>query len=331
MEKFFPFTDEPGSSVGALGEIRLIERIRAAFENISPPPPRGIGDDCAVLPAIPENFPSVVAGTPKRIVTTDSLIFSKHFDETVSPEDAGKKLVRRNVSDIAATGGVPADAVLALVMSGNVSVAWFDRFLNGIAAACAECGTELSGGDIASAPVSPLFSATLALTGFTENPLLRSGAGEGDFLFVTGTLGGSILKKHYAFRPRIAEGRFLAALPAGTVRACIDVTDGLLKDHAALLPAGTHAEFDFSALPISDDALALGGDVIRRVFCDGEDYELLIAVAETQANDFEKIWRERFPETRISRIAEIVSGTENPALLHRLREARAYEHFRSGL
>lgn len=331
MEKHFPFTETPENSVGALGEIKLIARIREAFREISPPAPRGIGDDCAVLPAVPESFSAEVSGAlPQRLVTTDSVIFSKHFDETVSPENAGAKLIRRNVSDIAATGGVPADAVLAFVMSGDVSAAWFKRFLSGIAGACIECGVELSGGDIASAPGKNFFSSTLALTGFSENPLLRTGACEGDFLYVTGTLGGSILKKHFDFRPRIAEGRFLAALAPETVHACIDVTDGLLKDHSALLPAGTHAEFDFRAIPISDDARTLGGNLIQRAFCDGEDYELLIAVAETQADFFEKTWRENFSQTRISRIAKIVSGGDNPELFRHLANARAYEHFLNG-
>lgn len=320
-----PFSENPAETVSALGEISLIARIRETLGGVSPKAPRGIGDDCAVLPAVPAgNF----AGTPQRLVTTDSLIFGKHFDGNVSPEDAGRKLIRRNASDIAAMGGVPADAVLALVMSGDVSAEWFARFVRGIADACRRLGIELSGGDLASAPCGKFFSATLALTGFAERPLLRIGAREGDFLFVTGTLGGSLLKKHFDFRPRIDEGHFLAAQPAGTVRACIDLTDGLLKDHAALLPAGTHADFDFAALPISEDAEKLGGDPIRRAFCDGEDYELLFAVAGTRADAFEKRWRERFPDVRLSRVARISSGTENPELAARLAGARAYEHFR---
>ncbi|MBQ9759415.1 MAG: thiamine-monophosphate kinase, partial [Opitutales bacterium] len=101
-KKYFPFTEDAAAGIAALGEIKIIERIRDAFDKISPPAPRGIGDDCAVLPAVPESFPAQTVGTPKRLVTTDSVIFSKHFDESVSPEDAGKKLIRRNVSDIAA-------------------------------------------------------------------------------------------------------------------------------------------------------------------------------------------------------------------------------------
>lgn len=319
-----PFSENSAGTVGALGEPKILDRVRAAFAEISPPAPRGIGDDCAVLPAVPAG---IFAGTPHRLATTDSVVFGKHFDASVSPENAGRKLVRRNASDVAATGGVPADALLALVMSGDVSAAWFDGFLRGVAEACAECGIELVGGDAASAPAPRFFSATLALTGFAERPLARTGARLGDALFVTGTLGGSLLGKHFAFRPRLAEGRFLAAQPAGTVRACIDLSDGLMKDHAALLPAGTHAEFDFDALPVSDAAGTLGGDPIRRAFGDGEDYELLFAVAETEADALEKRWRERFPDVRLTRIARIAAGTENPELARRVPDARGYEHF----
>lgn len=316
------------NTVGALGELKIIENIRRIFEKISPLSPRGIGDDCAVLPISPEKN-SLAQKPLSRLATTDSLIFGKHFDEKISPENAGKKLTKRNASDIAAMGGTPSDALLAFVMSNDVSAEWFEKFLVGVAEACEGYDIELSGGDVASAPSARFFSATLALTGFAENPLLRTGAGLGDALFVTGTLGGSILKKHFDFSPRIAEGKFLASLPVGMIRACIDITDGLLKDHAALLPAGTHAEFDFPAIPISSDALALGGNTIEHAFCDGEDYELLFAVAENFEKDFLARWRERFPETPISRIARIAKGAENPSLVARLgNNAHAYEHFR---
>lgn len=320
-----PFTQNPDESVSTLGEIKIINRIRSAFEKITSPAPRGMGDDCAVLPIRSD------AGTrtrpQHRLVTTDSLIFAKHFDETVSPENAGKKLVRRNASDIAAMGGVPSDAVLSFIMSGDISTTWLDAFLHGIAEACEECKIELCGGDVASAPGSRFFAANLSLTGFAESPLLRTGALEGDFLFVTGTLGGSILKKHFDFRPRLTEGNFLATLPSGIVRSCIDVTDGLLKDHAALLPPNTHAEFDFEALPIADDAKKLGGNLTRRAFCDGEDYELLFAIAGIRADYFESLWDTRFPDTKLTRIAKIVAGTANPSLSKHLADAHAYEHF----
>lgn len=180
-------------------------------------------------------------------MTTDSVIFSTHFDASVSPQAAGAKLIKRNASDIAAMGGVPADAVLSLVMSRDIKIEWLEQFYAGMAQACAGLGIELAGGDVASAPAgTQIFIATLTLTGFCENePLLRTGAQIGDVVFVTGTLGGSIEKKHFAFTPRLKEGEFLASFPREKIRACMDITDGLAKDLREIVPANAHIEFDF--------------------------------------------------------------------------------------
>ncbi len=304
-----PFTTEASASIGALGEVGLLREIArwlAPFPRVVRPAPRGIGDDCAVLPN--------EHGAAQRLVTTDSVIFSKHFDASVSPQDAGAKLIRRNASDIAAMGGVPSDAVLSLVMSRDVEITWLKDFYAGMAQACDVLGIELAGGDLASAPAgSPLFIATLALTGFCDGvPLLRTGAGGGDAIFVTGSLGGTILSKHFAFEPRLAEGRFLASFLREKVRACMDITDGLSKDLKALIPAGMHAEFDWAAIPVSAAAQKLSGGnrelAITHAFCDGEDYELVFCVAPDFEADFTALWRERFPQTPLTRIGRIVSG-----------------------
>ena len=309
MSNRYPFTAEASASIGALGEVVLLREIArwlAPFPRVAHPAPRGIGDDCAVL--------SNEHGAAQRLVTTDSVIFSKHFDASVSPQDAGAKLIKRNASDIAAMGGVPSDAVLSLVMSRDVELAWLKNFYAGMAQACDALGIELAGGDLASAPSgSPLFIATLALTGFCgEAPLLRTGAEAGDAIFVTGSLGGTILNKHFAFEPRLAEGRFLASFPREKVRACMDITDGLAKDLKALIPAGMHAEFDWAAIPVSEAVQKLSGGnrelALKHAFCDGEDYELVFCVAPDFEADFTALWRERFPQTPLTRIGRIASG-----------------------
>ncbi|MGN0834522.1 MAG: thiamine-monophosphate kinase [Candidatus Spyradosoma sp.] len=321
----FPFADDAGagSTVGALGETALLREIAArlaAFPRVSRPAPRGIGDDCAVFPN--------EHGNARRLTTADSVIFSRHFDESVSARDAGAKLIRRNVSDVAAMGGEPADAVISLIMSRDVRAAWLAEFYEGAARACDALGVELAGGDVASAPAGTrLFAATLALTGFCAGePLTRTGARVGDAVCVTGTLGGSLRRKHYAFEPRVREGAFLAAFPRDRVRACIDVTDGAAKDLPAIVPAGAHAEIDFAAVPVSADALALsGGDAdaaLRRAFCDGEDYELLFCVAPDFEAELFARWRERFPETPLTRIGRIAAGAPAGPLF-----SGGYEHF----
>lgn len=322
-----PFARNAAASIGALGETALLREIAswlAPFPRVARPAPRGIGDDCAVFPH--------EYGDAQRVVTTDSVIFSMHFDESVSPKDAGAKLIKRNASDIAAMGGVPADAVLSLVMSRDIEVDWLKDFYTGMAQACDALGIELAGGDLASAPAGVrLFVATLTLTGFCEDePLLRTGAQVGDSVWVTGTLGGTILKKHFAFEPRLAEGRFLAAFPREKVRGCIDITDGLAKDLKAILPAGTHVDFDFPAIPVSEDArLLANGDpteALRHAFCDGEDYELLFCVAADFEATFSALWRERFPQTVPTRIGRIADGTA--ALPQFGKPGNGYEHFR---
>lgn len=322
----FPFTQNPDASIGALGEVALLKKIAAwlkPFPQVARPAPRGIGDDCAVFPN--------EHGNARRLVTVDSVIFSKHFDESVSPENAGAKLIKRNASDIAAMGGVPADAVLSLVMSRDIKIAWLKNFYAGIAQSCETLGIELAGGDLASAPAgTQIFIATLSLSGFCDRePLLRTGAQIGDSVFVTGTLGGSILTKHFAFEPRLAEGQFLAQFSREEVRACMDITDGLAKDLNEIVPANAHIAFDFPAIPVSEDAQKLAGGnrerALKHAFCDGEDYELVFCAAPNFESTLTKLWREHFPQTPLTRIGRIAPGG---APFPQFGETAAgYEHF----
>ncbi len=318
-QKFSPFSENPTGTVGSLGEVALLKKIETWLSQtpaVSPATPRGIGDDCAVLPSSNE----------RRLVTTDSVVFGKHFDESVPPQNAGAKLLNRNASDIAAMGGVPTDAVVALIMSSDVSTPWLENFYSGIAEACGKIGVELCGGDVASVHGTQIFCAALTMSGFAQKPLLRSGAKIGDKIFVTGTLGGSIKGKHFAFTPRIKEGQFLASLPEGKISSCIDVTDGILKDHRALVPTGAHAEFDLGKIPLSDDAKSLGGDALVHAFCDGEDYELLFCVAKDFAEELKQRWAEKFPTTLLTCIGEIAPG-EKETLPKEISSGNGYEHF----
>jgi hypothetical protein len=104
-----PFTDNPALSVGALGERRLIRKLRDWLGAATAPAPYGIGDDCAVLPA---------TGARRLLVTTDPVIYGRHFDNSLSPAAAAEKLLKRNLSDIAAMGGVPCSAVVSLALRG---------------------------------------------------------------------------------------------------------------------------------------------------------------------------------------------------------------------
>lgn len=290
------------SRIECIGESSLIEDIREWLGPVAPPAPAGMGDDCAVVD---------VDTSGPQLLTSDSLTYGEHFDASVSASHAGAKLIKRNLSDIAAMGGVPQQALLTLLCGPDLSLEWLSEFIGGIRRCCEQYELPIAGGDVSQ--ISPgSFSAVLALTGSCPiRPVLRSTAKRGDVIYVTGSLGGSILGKHIHFEPRLAEGRWLAGQSACT--AMMDLTDGLGKDLGALLPEGSSAAIDCSQLPLANDAHSCAEQDRRsaeeHAFCDGEDYELLFTLApDTDCENFESAWRIQFPEVEITKIGEIVQA-----------------------
>lgn len=296
------FSKTVGAQIGAIGETKLIEHIQDWLNGVTPAAPEGIGDDCAVI----------TPTTQQQIITTDALTFGQHFDASVSAEQAGAKLINRNLSDIAAMGGTPDHAVLALLCGADTSIEWLEAFFSGIRNTCANYRLQIVGGDVSSLPKGH-FSAVLTLVGSIQNTKLRSGASIGDHLYVTGTLGGSILNKHYDFTPRLAEGQWLAQQASCT--ALMDLTDGLAKDLQSLLPKQSTAALSLEAIPLSTDAQVVakksGEDPLKHAFCDGEDYELLFAIKQdTSMTAFEASWAHSFPELKLSRIGKIIDSSD---------------------
>ena len=153
--------------------------------------------------------------------------------------------------------------------------------------------------------------AFLTLFGEAAGPrvVLRTGARTGDWIYVTGMLGGSLLGHHWRFVPRLAEGAWLAR--RGEVRAMMDVSDGLAKDLRALTPAGagrrsTQPRFR-SAPPPALRPRRTGRTPLHHALCDGEDYELVFAVTgRADRAALGRAWRRRFPGTRLTCIGRFV-------------------------
>ena len=295
-------TSNSENTIAAIGESELIRSIRKWLGPVAPPAPAGMGDDCAVLP------PSVQL----QLITTDSLSYQVHFDDSVSAENAGAKLIKRNLSDIAAMGGQPQHAVLALLCGPDVATDWLELFFTGIRSTCLEYKIQIVGGDISALPAGQ-FSAVLTLFGTTESARLRNTAQSGDWLYVSGTLGGSIIQKHWSFTPRMQEGRWLAQ--RHECSAMMDLTDGLAKDLNALIPEDCQAALDLPQIPLSADALIraaqTGRSAMEHAFCDGEDYELLFTIRAEDPGIFEAAWAQRFPELKLSRIGRLRPATKN--------------------
>jgi thiamine-monophosphate kinase len=245
----------------------------------------------------------------RLLLTADPVIRGQHFDDATPPAAVARKLLRRNLSDIAAMGGRPRFAILSWSIPAQTSLAWLAAFHRALARDALDFGVTVNGGDIASANAD--LAAHLTLVGEAPaRPLLRVGARAGDWSYVTGSLGGSILGRHTRFEPRLAEGGWLAAQTA--VRCAIDVRDGLAKELRLFAPPGTRAAIDPRSVPVATAAKRLakttGRPPLEHALTDGEDFELLFAAAPgAPAGLLEKAWRRRF-STRLTRIGEFVAS-----------------------
>jgi thiamine-monophosphate kinase len=258
------------SDLGEFGLIaRLRERVRTSARVVE-----GIGDDAAVI-APPE-------GGRLLLFACDTIAEGVHFLPDAAPEQIGHKALACNLSDIAAMGGVPRAATLAFGCKPETPVEVIDGLWAGMRALAAEFGTDLVGGDTHRSPHGLVLS--VAIVGEVERELCvyRRGARAGDFVAVTGALGGSIAGRHLGFTPRVREGRWLAERKL--VSAMIDVSDGLASDLRRLCEAsGVGAELQAARVPISADAQRLaqegpGRSALERALFDGEDFELLMTV-----------------------------------------------------
>lgn len=290
----------------------MIAAIRRWLGSASPQTPFGIGDDCAVLPAV----------RGRQLITVDPVIYGRHFDDSVPPRAVGAKLLKRNLSDLAAMGGRPTAAVLALTLDARVSRKWLEHFYRGLADCARRYRVPIVGGDVAQA--DRIVAASLTLLGRATGPRVatRVGAHLGDAIYVTGSLGGSVPSQHhYRFTPRLAEGAWLARNPG--VRAMMDVSDGLAKDLHALTPRGTAPALDPNAIP------RRAGCSLRAALTEGEDYELVFALASrVDGADFARRWRRVFPRTKLTCVGQFVRRGAEPAGTVHLDDYRGYEHLR---
>jgi len=260
----------------------------------------GAGDDCAV----------VHRGGEYELLKTDCIVENVHFLPDTPPRLVGRKALARALSDIAAMGGTPREALVTIFSPPECPAQyWYDVY-RGLCTLAKKYSVSVVGGETSRAPMRAI---SIALTGTAQRIVPRNGGLAGDVLYVTGCLGGSIAKHHLAFTPRLAEGQWLAQ--KNYVHAMMDLSDGLLAD-APRLAAASHCGFtlDQAAIPCRR------GCSIESALGDGEDYELLFAVSPTHAARLEKEWP--FPQTRLTAIGRLCEeNTSCPKI------SGGYEHF----
>ncbi len=241
------------------GEKALTSALRTFFASDTPDWLVGVGDDCAVVRPRGDAI----------VLKTDPVVVGVHCAPGTPARLIARKAVHRNFSDLAAIGAAP-DWVLATVLlpKGYPKRARRELFV-GLRAAATAAGAVVVGGHTGGTP-GPLTLSITVIGHLVGRPLLRSAARAGDAIHVTGALGGSGRGKHLRFRPRLAEGAWLAR--QRQTGAVIDVSDGLLIDLATVLArsGGLGAELFADSLPIARAATGLAA-----ALTEGEDYELL--------------------------------------------------------
>jgi thiamine-monophosphate kinase len=256
------------------GEFEYIAWLRARTP-ADPRVPVGPGDDCAVL----------VPPSRGLLLTTDMLMDGTDFVlAEVGPRRAGRKAMAANLSDIAAMAGVPVAAVVSVALpvgAGAPRDLAAELYL-GLRDVADEFGVALVGGDTNSWEGKLVVSVTALGEATARGAVTRSGAKPGDWLFVTGPLGGSILRHHLDFTPRVREA--LALHAAVALRAMIDVSDGLAADVNHICEESRcGAVLVADAVPVSDAAGELartsGRTPLQHALGDGEDFELVFAVS----------------------------------------------------
>ena len=322
-----PFTSSLEKSISHLGEVKLLEQIKEWLGEISPQAPFGIGDDCAVF--------RLQDSAKTMLATMDPVVWQCHFDASTKAYSVGEKLLKRNLSDIAAMGGCQEHALVGLILSPMTAIEWLREFYLGIRDVARKYETHIVGGDISTGPEN-FFSAHMALYGHAHHPVSLHSANPGDSLWLTGSFGGSMIKKHRDFIPRLKEGQWLAKnMP---ITSMTDITDGLSKDLVALLSDDSVALIDLSKIPLSTDAIMTakktGKLPLYHAFCDGEDFELAFTLdSNISTLDFQTSWWEEF-HTQVCCIGNIAlrKQSQTERMIHSadgkvIDFGVGYEHF----
>jgi thiamine-monophosphate kinase len=270
-------------------ELGEFERISRFFAPLAGPGGLGLVDDAALVDCAPGRC---------LVVTADAIVAGVHYLPEDPPDLVARKLLRVNLSDLAAMGARPLHYVLTTALPAEFGAEWLAGFANGLAEDQRRYGIDLLGGD----SVGTRGPAVLSLTAIGEvaagREIRRSGAQPGDIVWVSGSIGDALLglavlrgaypdlarehRDYLAARFRLPEPRTeLGPRLSGVAHAMIDVSDGVLADLGHICETSrTAAVVELARLPLSSAARAVvesSRDILPCLTAAGDDYELLFA------------------------------------------------------
>jgi thiamine-monophosphate kinase len=261
---------------------------------------------------------AVFAPPPGRelVIAADAMVQGVHFLPSDPPDLIARKLLRTNLSDLAAMGATPLGYLTTISVPRDTPDDWFAGFAAGLAQDQAEFGLNVLGGDCTSTPGPISLSLTILGHVAPGHAVLRSGAQVGDGIWVSGTIGdgalgllaargevvdesGYLADRYHLPRPRMGLARH------DLVRACMDVSDGLVQDLGHLCRAsGVGAEIWVASVPLSEPARQLNQPEL--CLTGGDDYELLMAIAPAHEAAFLAHATSR--NIRLTRIGHFAAG-----------------------
>jgi thiamine-monophosphate kinase len=313
----------PGA--GPSGEDALIARY---FKPLATNPGAfGLADDAAIFKPSADDL----------VLKTDAIVEGVHFLPDDPPDSIARKALRRNLSDLAAKGAVPAGFLLTLALR-SADEAWLTPFARGLGEDARQYGCPLMGGETVSTP-GPIMISIAAFGRVAPGKMVhRGGARPGDRVVVTGTIGDAVLgldilrggavaavlgndaagQETLVDRYRLPQPRnVLAKAIRDYANAAMDVSDGLAGDLAKLCAAsGVSAVIDTKSIPLSVPAakvLARGAVGIETLICAGDDYEVLCAIPEDRFDGF--AGAAAVAGVAISSIGSVLSGASRPKFL----------------
>lgn len=334
-----------------IGEFGLIRRLRAIVESSVQATSDvlvGIGDDAAV-----------VSCGGKMVLTADALVEGVHFRrDWISMEAVGYRAMAASLSDVAAMGGRPLFALVTLALPYDEEVEPIEKLYRGMVELCDASGVRIVGGDVVATP-GPLM-LTVSLTGelLGEQPLTRSGAQAGDWIFVTGDIGGaaafvhrmqgkgatgilaaddewSLRLRHERPQPQLAAARMLVACDCCT--SLNDISDGLASElHELAQASGVQMRVWPGRIPtlpaVRHYARMADVTALDLAFFGGEDFQLVGTVKEAAAGAL--LARMEAVGVRLSYIGRVHEG--DASVLLETEQGRValgqggYDHFAVG-
>lgn len=283
------------------------------------------------------NDAAVIKKSSDLVITSDMMIEDIHFDSLIHPRILAKKILRVNLSDLAAMGASTYGYNLNIGIPKNLEINWLKNFCTGLKQDQQKYNLKLFGGDLSS---SEKIFLSVTMLGKVKNKFLKTLCKKRSDIFVTGNIGDAALgftlqrknkkfrnknkiieklkKRHELPNPRLDVGCSLL----GFANSCKDLSDGLLNDLNEICQlSNLKAKILLEKIPLSNEAKE-----VKKIYKNekkfwdliltfGEDYELIFTMSESKQKVFFK--HSHKIKTKITKIGSIYSGHGIEVLDHK--------------